>query len=37
MMDPEIKSFHEYNSMHMEAWDGPAGIVMSEEMGNMFT
>ena len=30
MMDPEIKSFHEYNSMHMEAWDGPAGIVMSD-------
>ena len=33
MMDPEIKSFHEYNSMHMEAWDGPAGIVMSDEDG----
>ena len=29
-MDPEIRAFHEYNSMHMEAWDGPAGIVMSD-------
>jgi len=25
-MDPEVRAFHEYNSMHMEAWDGPAGI-----------
>ena len=29
ILDAEIKSFHEYNSMHMEAWDGPAGIVMT--------
>ncbi len=29
-IDPDIKAFHEYNSMHMEAWDGPAGIVMSD-------
>ena len=29
-MDPEIRAFHEYNSMHMEAWDGPAGVVMSD-------
>jgi glutamate synthase (NADPH/NADH) large chain len=29
-MDPEVRAFHEYNSMHMEAWDGPAGIVMSD-------
>ncbi len=30
LLDPDIKSFHEYNSMHMEPWDGPAGIVMSD-------
>ena len=29
-MDPEVRAFHEYNSMHMEAWDGPAGIVMTD-------
>ena len=29
-LDPDIRSFHEYNSMHMEPWDGPAGIVMSD-------
>ena len=29
-MDPDVRAFHEYNSMHMEAWDGPAGIVMSD-------
>ena len=29
-MDPEVRAFHEFNSMHMEAWDGPAGIVMSD-------
>mgnify|MGYP003872476347 FL=1 len=25
--DSELKAFYELNSMHMEAWDGPAGIV----------
>ena len=30
IIDPDVKSFHEYNSMHMEPWDGPAGIVMSD-------
>ena len=29
-MDPDLKAFYEYNSMHMEAWDGPAGIVLTE-------
>jgi len=28
-MDPELKAFYEFNSMHTEPWDGPAGIVMS--------
>lgn len=29
-MDPDIKAFYEYNSMHMEPWDGPAGIVLTD-------
>ncbi|RML48873.1 Glutamate synthase, large subunit, partial [Pseudomonas syringae pv. maculicola] len=29
-MDPDLRAFYEYNSMHMEPWDGPAGIVMTE-------
>ena len=28
-MDPELRAFYEFNSMHMEPWDGPAGIVMT--------
>jgi len=28
-MVPELRAFYEFNSMHMEPWDGPAGIVMS--------
>ena len=28
-IDPDIKAFYEYNSMHMESWDGPAGIVLT--------
>ena len=28
-MDPDLKAFYEFNSMHTEPWDGPAGIVMS--------
>ena len=27
---PDIIGFHEYNSMHMEPLDGPAGIVMAD-------
>jgi glutamate synthase (NADPH/NADH) large chain len=27
---PDLRAFHEYNSMHMEAWDGPAGIVVTD-------
>ena len=30
LLDPDIRGFHEYNSMHIEPWDGPAGIVMSD-------
>lgn len=29
-MDTELKAFFDFNSMHMEPWDGPAGIVMSD-------
>ena len=29
-MDPDLRAFYEYNSMHMEPWDGPAGIVMTD-------
>ncbi|NVK43440.1 MAG: glutamate synthase large subunit, partial [Oceanospirillaceae bacterium] len=29
-MDAELRAFYEYNSMHMEAWDGPAGMVMTD-------
>jgi glutamate synthase (NADPH/NADH) large chain len=31
-MDPDLKAFYEFNSMHMEPWDGPAGIVMTDGM-----
>ena len=29
-LDSELRAFLEYNSMHMEPWDGPAGIVLSD-------
>ena len=29
-LDSELAAFLEYNSMHMEPWDGPAGIVLSD-------
>jgi glutamate synthase (NADPH/NADH) large chain len=29
-MDADLRAFYEYNSMHMEAWDGPAGVVMTD-------
>ncbi len=29
-MDPDLRAFYEYHSMHMEPWDGPAGIVMTD-------
>ena len=28
--DPDLRAFYEYNSMHNEPWDGPAGIVLSD-------
>ncbi|MDP0588298.1 MAG: glutamate synthase large subunit [Candidatus Endonucleobacter bathymodioli] len=29
-INPELRAFYEYNSMHMEPWDGPAGLVMTD-------
>ncbi|MGB7451881.1 MAG: glutamate synthase large subunit [Lysobacterales bacterium] len=28
-MSSKLRSFYEFNSMHVEPWDGPAGIVMT--------
>lgn len=29
-MDPDLRAFYEYNSMHIEPWDGPAGLVITD-------
>ena len=29
-MDADLRAFYEYHSMHVEPWDGPAGIVLTE-------
>ncbi len=29
-MDADLRSFYTYNSLHMEAWDGPAGVVLTD-------
>ncbi|MBT5293768.1 MAG: glutamate synthase large subunit [Cellvibrionales bacterium] len=29
-MDADLRAFYEYNSMHMEPWDGPAGLVVTD-------
>ncbi len=29
-MDSDVRAFYRYNSMHMEPWDGPAGIVLTD-------
>ncbi|HEY7773132.1 MAG TPA: glutamate synthase large subunit [Marinagarivorans sp.] len=29
-MDQDLKAFYEYNSMHIEPWDGPAGLVVTD-------
>jgi glutamate synthase (NADPH/NADH) large chain len=29
-MDPDLRAFYEYYGMHMEPWDGPAGIVLTD-------
>ncbi len=30
LMDPELKAFYEYYSLHMDPWDGPAALVLSD-------
>ncbi len=30
IMDPDLRAFHSYSSMHNEPWDGPAGIVLTD-------
>ncbi|TPE54127.1 glutamate synthase large subunit [Maribrevibacterium harenarium] len=29
-MDADLRAFYDYNSMHMEPWDGPAGLVLTD-------
>ncbi len=29
-MDPNLRAFHAFNSLHSEPWDGPAGIVLTD-------
>ena len=29
-MDPDLRAFFEYNALHMEPWDGPAGLVITD-------
>jgi len=29
-LDADLRAFYEYNAMHMEPWDGPAGIVLTD-------
>ncbi len=29
-MDADLRAFYEFNSKHMEAWDGPAGLVIQD-------
>lgn len=29
-MDEDLRAFYEYNSMHIEPWDGPAGLVITD-------
>lgn len=29
-MDRDLRAFYEYNGLHMEPWDGPAGLVLTD-------
>lgn len=29
-MDEDLRAFYDFNSMHMEPWDGPAGLVIQD-------
>ncbi len=28
-VDADLRAYHEYNALHMEPWDGPAGVVIT--------
>ena len=30
LIDPDLKAFYEYYSLHMDPWDGPAALVISD-------
>ena len=29
-LDPDLRAYYEYYSVHMEPWDGPAGVVLTD-------
>src|SRR5690625_4628382 len=29
-MDPDLRAVYDYTSMHMEPWDGPAGLLLTD-------
>jgi len=29
-VDPDVRAFYEYYGMHLEPWDGPAGVVLTD-------
>src|ERR1700686_5824563 len=29
-LDPDLRAFYEYYSVHMKPWDGPAGVVLTD-------
>jgi glutamate synthase (NADPH) large chain len=29
-LDPDLRAFYEYYAVHMEPWDGPAGVVLAD-------
>lgn len=29
-IDPDLKAFYRFHAMHMEPWDGPAGVVLTD-------
>ena len=29
-LDPDLRACYEYNSMHLEPWDGPAGVALTD-------
>lgn len=29
-LDPDLRAFYEYHSLHVDTWDGPAGLVLTD-------